>query len=134
MDKSIFKTVLKYYADAQSLEEFAIRLDLIDWTLDDFNSMYLEMIVSRYPLFFKCIQGLKNDEKFNVITFTNEKCWRKKAPIDITLSDDELNITYRDGEHITTQKLYLLDVIKQDGADIIEGYCNTLIYEMYGEQ
>ena len=48
MDKSIFKTVLKYYADAQSLEEFAIRLDLIDWTLDDFNSMYLEMIVLSY--------------------------------------------------------------------------------------
>jgi hypothetical protein len=29
MDKAIFKNVLKYYTNAQSLEEFAIRLDLI---------------------------------------------------------------------------------------------------------
>jgi hypothetical protein len=102
MDKSIFKNVLKYYANAQSLEEFTIRLDLIDWTLHDFNFMYLELIVPKFPIFFKRLQKLKNDEKFNIITFTNEKCWRKKAPIDIILSDDEVNITYRDGEHITT--------------------------------
>jgi hypothetical protein len=133
MNKYIFKNVLKYYADAHSLEEFIIRLDLINWTLNDFNSMYLEMIVSKFPMFFKCLHRLKNDEKFNVITFTNEKCWRKKAPIGITLSDDELDITYRDGERITTQRLYLLDVIKQSGVNVIEGYCNTLIYEMYGE-
>lgn len=133
MDKSIFKNVLKYYANAQSLEEFTIRLDLIDWELNDFNFMYLELIVPKFPIFFKCLQKLKNDEKFNIITFTNEKCWSKKAPIDIVLSDDEVNITYRDGEHITTQKLYLLDVIKRGGADSIEEYCNVLIYEMYGE-
>lgn len=133
MDKSIFKNVLKYYANAQSLEEFTIRLDLIDWALNDFNFMYLELIVSKFPIFFKRLQKLKNDEKFNIITFTNEKCWRKKAPIDIILSDDEVNITYRDGEHITTQKLYLLDVIRRCGANSIEEYCNVLIYEMYGE-
>jgi hypothetical protein len=133
MDKSIFKNVLKYYADAQSLEEFTIRLDLIDWALNDFNFMYLELIVPKFPIFFKRLQKLKNDEKFNIITFTNEKCWRKKAPIDIILLDDEVNITYRDGEHITIQKLYLLDVINRGGPDSIEEYCNVLIYEMYGE-
>lgn len=136
MDKSIFKNVLKYYANAQSLEEFTIRLDLINWTLNDFNSMYLEMIVSRCPIFFKMLQTLKRDDKyddnFDVVKFTNINKWKIKAPTDIKITDTNFSVTCFDGKNFITQNALIINDIKQFGLDPIAECAIVLITELYG--
>lgn len=131
MAKCKFDKALNAYHISQSLDEFTIQLDLMNMSIQEFKLMYLEKIVSVCPKFFKILRRLKDNERFDVIEFTNSANWIIKAPIKIELSNDTLRIVRPNGTNAMTQCGYIVNELLEFGIDPMTEICSVLVYELY---
>ena len=132
MAKCKFDRALNAYHISQSLDEFTIQLDLMNMSIQEFKSMYLEKIVSVCPKFFKILRRLKEDEQFDVIEFTNLANWIIKAPSKVKLTNNTLTISRHDGKNDITYNAQIYNELLEFDLDPVHEACSILVYELYG--
>jgi hypothetical protein len=130
-DRALFDRALNAYRISQSLDEFTIQLDLMNMSIQEFTSMYLENIVSVCPKFFKILRRLKDNEQFDVIEFTNLANWIIKAPIKVKCTNSTLTIRRPDGNNVRNYKAQIYNALSVFDLDPMYEVCSVAVHKLY---